>query len=112
MPTLRSLTERVEVGDYYAWIAEHALSGAGEQTIPKKVTDIEQRGDAIRVYADGARTAEYYYDVEPDGSSEAYYINQQTGEHEHMGSLVFGELTDSRGLIPIKRGFYDNREAD
>jgi len=41
MPTFCSLTKRVKVGDYYAWIAEHALSDIGERTMPKEVTDIE-----------------------------------------------------------------------
>jgi hypothetical protein len=110
MPSLRSLTTRAEVGYYYAWVAESALSGKGESTVPKTVTEIERRGDTIRVYADGANSAEHYYDVEPDGSSTAYYVNRRTGEHKEMGPLVFGELTDSKRLVEIKRGFYDSRD--
>lgn len=110
MLSLRSLTERIEVDHNVAWVAEHALDGAGVRTYPKSVTEIEYHGDTIRVYADGKRDAEYYYDVEPDGSSEAYYVNQQTDEPELMGEIVFAELTDSDGLVKIKRGeFRDSR---
>lgn len=109
MPTLRSLTEKIEVGDYFAWIAERARSGSGKRTTPKEVKDIEKNGNTIRVHARGVRGGEYYCDVEPDSSSRAYFVNGESGEHEPMGPLFFAELTDSDDLVRIREGFYDSR---
>jgi hypothetical protein len=107
MPNLYELTKKLWVGDKLAWVAEKSVTDV-ERVHTKKITNIEHEGETIKVVAEGTRGGEYYYIVEPDGQSEAFFVNPSKQNPTPRGSVAFAELTDSE-MVTVKRGVYRNR---
>jgi len=107
MDSLRTLAERLEIGDYLAWQAEKGDSE--ERTRPKVVKRIVKDENGIEIQAEGNGGGTYSFSVDNAVNSKSYYHPPGEKEKESVGPIVFTERTDSRDLVSIKRGYYDNR---
>lgn len=107
MVSLRSLTERIEVGDYVVWVSEQAFEHAGETTHPNTVTDVKHRGNTIRIDGEGDRGGKYFYRVDETRNSEAFFVDPNKSDPIPKGDVAFAERTDSKDPVRVRRGYYD-----
>jgi len=110
MPTLRSLVERLETGDWLLWIGEKSMSNAGERAYPNKITQIKRDEEVIRVKGKGTNGGEYYFELYQDGGSKAFYANPSKAEPDDKGSVAVALLTDSDDPVYVRREYADLRD--
>jgi hypothetical protein len=108
MANLYELTKKLEEGDKLAWVADKSIDEV-DRVYPKTVTNIQTDGKTIRVDAEGIRGGEYFYTVDPDGSSAAFFVNPEKENSVRKGSVAFVELTEpDSGSVTVKPGIHDS----